>query len=218
MRLTTLALTLALALPFSHAALADEEDISKVNGTVQVEAGRHVGDASTVNGSVRLGARAVVARASSVNGSVELGEGAQAQSVRSVNGAVTLQSQARITGKLSTTNGSIRLQNGSQVGGDVSNVNGRIALEAARVGGGLSTVSGDILVGADSTVDGGILVDKPSGWFSSDARDPEVVIGPHAVVKGTLEFRRKVELHVSDSAQIGPVKGATVQKFSGAQP
>ena len=45
-----------------------------------------------------------------------------------------------------------------------------------------------------------------------------VVIGPHAVVQGTLEFRREVELKVSDSAQIGPVKGATVEKFSGATP
>jgi hypothetical protein len=44
------------------------------------------------------------------------------------------------------------------------------------------------------------------------------VIGPHAVVQGTLEFRREVELYVSDSAQIGAVKGATAQKFSGANP
>jgi len=44
------------------------------------------------------------------------------------------------------------------------------------------------------------------------------VIGPHAVVQGTLEFRRDVVLQVSDSAQIGPVKGATPVKFSGQQP
>jgi hypothetical protein len=44
------------------------------------------------------------------------------------------------------------------------------------------------------------------------------VIGPHAVVQGTLEFRREVVLEVSDSAQIGTVKGATPVKFSGERP
>lgn len=45
-----------------------------------------------------------------------------------------------------------------------------------------------------------------------------IVIGPHAVVQGTLEFRQPVVLKVSDSAQIGMVKGATVEKFGGAAP
>ena len=84
--------------------------------------------------------------------------------------------------------------------------------------GGIETVAGDITVGAGSRVEGGILVDKSSSWFGGNDRKPTVVIGPHAVVKGTLEFRREVVLNVSDSAQIGPVKGATVQKFSGANP
>jgi hypothetical protein len=62
-------------------------------------------------------------------------------------------------------------------------------------------------------------VDKPSGWhWNNNNRRPHIVIGPHAVVQGTLEFRREVELYVSDSAQIGAVKGATAQKFSGANP
>ena len=38
------------------------------------------------------------------------------------------------------------------------------------------------------------------------------------LVKGTLEFRRAVELYVSDRATIGTVKGATVNRFSGAKP
>jgi hypothetical protein len=38
------------------------------------------------------------------------------------------------------------------------------------------------------------------------------------VVQGTLEFRRDVVLKVSDSAQIGPVKGATVERFHGDAP
>jgi hypothetical protein len=91
-------------------------------------------------------------------------------------------------------------------------------LDGAHVAGGLGTVAGDITVGANSRVEGGILVDKSRGWFSGNSRTPVVVIGPHAVVQGTLEFRREVVLKVSDSAQIGPVKGATPVKFSGATP
>ena len=104
------------------------------------------------------------------------------------------------------------------VGGRVENVNGRIALDAAHVGGGISTVSGDIEIGADSRVEGGLLVDKPSGWFNWKDRKPRVVIGPRAVVDGTLEFRREVELYVSDSARIGTVSGATAQPFAGDHP
>ena len=79
-------------------------------------------------------------------------------------------------------------------------------------------MSGDITVGANSRVEGGILVEKPSGWFNFNRSVPTIVIGPHAAVSGTLDFRREVTLKVSDSAQIGPVKGATAVKFSGATP
>jgi hypothetical protein len=37
-------------------------------------------------------------------------------------------------------------------------------------------------------------------------------------VKGTLKLNREVKLYVSDSATIGAVQGATVNKFSGSTP
>jgi len=217
MRRHLLAIALALTLP--AVALADN-DIDKVNGTVHVDAGQHAGNVSTVNGAVRISDNAVVQKASTVNGSVELGDRAQASSIETVNGGVTVGSSGRIAGAVDTTNGSIRLGKGTEVNGKVGNVNGSINLDAAHVGGGLQTTNGDVIVGANSHVEGGILVDKPGGWFNfnSNSRLPHVVIGPHAVVQGTLEFRRDVVLQVSDSAQIGPVKGATPVKFSGEQP
>lgn len=210
---------LALALTLPLAALADE-DIGKVNGSVRVEAGQHAGDVSTVNGSVHVGDGAVVHKASTVNGSIEFGEKAQATEVETVNGAISVGTGGQVQGTVGAVNGAIRLDKRTEVAGKVSNVNGAIVLDAAHVAGGLGTVSGDITVGADSRVEGGILVDKPSGGrfhFGSE-RKPHVVIGPHAVVQGTLEFRREVVLEVSDSARIGPVKGATPVKFSGATP
>lgn len=211
-------LSLALLLPL--AAVAADNDIDKVNGSVQVDAGQHAGDVSSVNGSVHVGDHAVVQKASTVNGSVDLGAQARAGELGTVNGAIRLAGGSQVNGKVEAVNGAISLAQGAQVDGHLSNVNGAITLDAAHVAGGLETVSGDITVGAGSHVEGGILVDKPNnGWFRwGSERKPVIVIGPHAVVQGTLEFRREVVLKVSDSAQIGTVKGAAVERFHGDAP
>ncbi|MEW9622917.1 hypothetical protein [Rhodanobacter geophilus] len=211
-------LSLALLLPL--AATASDNDIHKVNGDVRVEAGEHVGTAKSVNGDVDVGDHAVVQQATTVNGSVSLGTQAEAGELHTVNGSIEVATGGKVDGQVHAVNGDIGLAQGAQVGGHLSNVNGAIRLDAAHVAGGLETVAGDITVGANSRVEGGILVDQPNnGWFhwGSDHK-PVIVIGPHAVVQGTLEFRRPVVLKVSDSAQIGPVKGATAEKFGGAAP
>jgi len=212
---------LALALLLPLAATASDNDTDKVNGDVHVSAGQHAGKASSVNGDVDVGDRAVVDRASTVNGAVKLGQQAQAGSLGTVNGDIDMAAGARVEGKVEAVNGAIHLAQGAEVDGHLSNVNGTITLDDAHAAAGIETVAGDITIGAHSRVEGGILVDQPhNGWFhwGSTPRKPVIVIGPHAVVQGTLEFRRDVVLKVSDSAQIGPVKGATVQKFSGAAP
>lgn len=202
------------------AAAATDNDISKVNGSVQVDPGQHAGDVSSVNGSVHIGDGAVVEKASTVNGSVDLGARAHAGHLGTVNGAIRLAAGSQVDGTVEAVNGAISLAQGAQVEGHLSNVNGGITLDAAHVAGGLETVSGDINVGAGSHVEGGILVEKPNnGWFHwGNDRKPVIVIGPHAVVQGTLDFRRDVVLQVSDSAQIGAVKGASVERFRGDSP
>ena len=219
-RLSTVLITAALALGLPLLAAAQDSDIDKVNGSVQVEAGQHAGAVSTVNGVVHIADGAVVHKTSTVNGAIELGDKAQASEVGTVNGEVTLGSGSRVSGEVSAVNGSLHLAPGADVGGKLDNVNGAIVLDGAHVAGGISTVGGDITVGANSHVEGGILVDKPGGWFNwnSNNRLPHIVIGPHAVVQGPLEFRRDVVLQVSDTAQIGPVKGATPVKFTGDTP
>ncbi|MFC5742455.1 hypothetical protein [Dyella tabacisoli] len=215
--LLVLALIPVLALSLTAAAHSDN-DIDKVNGAVRVEAGQQAGDVSTVNGGVHIADGAGVQKASTVNGSVELGDKVQAREIGTVNGAITIGSSSHVSGTVEAVNGSIRLGKNADVTGKTSNVNGIISLDGAHIGGGIETVSGDIMVGANSRVEGGILVDKPGGWFNSNSRKPHVVIGPHAVVQGPLEFRRDVVLDVSSTAQIGPVKGATPVPFSGDQP
>lgn len=207
----------ALGLALPGLGRAQSSDIDKVNGSVLVEAGQSVGAVSTVNGSVHVNADAHVRAASTVNGSIQLGERATADSLNTVNGAITLGANSHVTGAASSVNGRLQLAPGAQIDGTLSNINGTITLDRAHVG-RIETVSGDITVGADSHVDNGILVNKLTGWFHWNTTAPQIIIGPRAVVQGTLEFRRKVVLKVSDSAQIGPVKGATVVKFSGATP
>ncbi|TCV96264.1 hypothetical protein EC912_102614 [Luteibacter rhizovicinus] len=212
-------LSLVIALSFAGAAVAS--DTEKVNGAVRIPAGQHVEDVSTVNGAVEIGAGATAQKASTVNGSITIGDNASARELETVNGAITLGTKAQIASTVEAVNGGIRLAQGADVKGKTSNVNGSIVLDAAHVGGGIETVAGDIDVGANSRVEGGILVKKPGGWFnfnSSHNRPPRIVIGPNAIVQGTLQFDREVELYVSDKATVGAIKGATPAKFSGATP
>ena len=211
-----LLVTLAFGVP--GLAAAQSADISKVNGSIQVTAGQSAGNVSTINGSVHVNAGAHVRDVTTVNGSVELAGQATADALTTVNGSITLGVDSRVKGDATSVNGRIQLASGADIGGKLSNVNGSITLDRAHVGGGIQTVSGDITVGATSHVEDGIIVNKVTGWFHWNVTPPVIIIGPHAVVQGTLDFRREVVLKVSDSAQIGPVKGATVVKFSGAAP
>jgi predicted acyltransferase (DUF342 family) len=209
------ALALAIFLPLAAAA----QDIDKINGEITVDAGQHAGDVHSVNGGIQIGANAIVQSASTVNGSIHLGENALAASLHTVNGSLTLRTGSRVTGEVRSTNGDISLDPHADVAGNLSNANGTIEIDHAHIGGGIATSNGDVTVGEGSRVDGGLIVNEVHsfGW-SGPNRDPYIIIGPHAVVSGTLDFRRDVVLEVSDSAQIGPVRGATPKHFSGAMP
>jgi DUF4097 and DUF4098 domain-containing protein YvlB len=211
-----------LALSLCGVAAAKDGDIDKVNGSINVGEHETAGALSTVNGGIRLSAGATASSAETVNGGIHLGRDARLNSAETVNGGVTLDEGAHVAQTVETVNGGISLAAGAEVGGQVENVNGGIRLNAAHVGGAIKTVGGDIDIGANSRVDGGLLIEKSNtGWFnwgSGSEKKPRVVIGPKAVVSGTLVFRREVDLLVSDSATIGPVDGATPVKFSGDTP
>jgi UDP-3-O-[3-hydroxymyristoyl] glucosamine N-acyltransferase len=201
---------------------AADDDHSKVMGSVHIEPGQHTDDATTVNGSVEIGANAVVRDATTVNGNITLREHSAAAEVVTVNGAAELEKGARVSGNVTLVNGRISLGEGADVSGRVTNVNGAIQLKAAHVGAGIETVTGDVDIGPNSRVEGGILMKEDKSWFSwfsfGSPKIPRVVIGPGAVVKGNLRFEREVKLYVSDRASTGPVEGATVNKFSGDHP
>jgi hypothetical protein len=230
-------LWIALLACLPLAVQADAGNISKVNGSVRVEAGETAGDVSTVNGSVtveegataqdvetvngsiNVGRNATVEDVETVNGGIALEDGAKAGSVDTVNGTMRLGKDVQVRGAVSAVNGKATLDKGADVGGSLSNVNGTMTITAAHVGGGLKTVNGDINVGADSRIEGGILVEKPNlNLFNRSRRVPRIVIGPGAVVEGRLKFEHDVQLLVSDRAKIGTVDGAKAVTFSGDEP
>ena len=209
-------LPIMLALTVAACDDGDGNAHDKINGSVDVAAGQAAEDATTVNGAIRLAEGATAKQASTVNGSITLGDHATADSAQTVNGSITLGENARISGSVTAVNGSITLHKGAEVAGKLENVNGRFTLEAAHVGGGIKTIGGSIDIGADSHVEGGISVEKTSGFSISFSNNvPVIIIGPGATVQGPLKFEREVKLYVSDRATIGEVTGATPVKFSG---
>jgi predicted acyltransferase (DUF342 family) len=199
----------------------DAGDYEKVMGSVHVGSGEHVNKATTVNGSVDIGSNAVVQHAETVNGSITIHANATVDSVQTVNGSITLDDGVHVSGKVGLVNGKITVGRGSVVGGKLTTVNGAILISGAHVVGRVETTNSNLTVGANSRLDGGILYQESNdGWFSFFGKPnvPKIIIEPGAEVKGTLEFRRAVELYVSDRATIGTVKGATVNELSGASP
>lgn len=213
---TALALTAALA---GCSESSDGDESTKINGSIHVAAGKQPVAVTTVNGSIRLDENAAVTSVTTVNGSINLGDHATAASLTSVNGAISVGKGARVAGSASSVNGELTLKEAAEITGSLSNVNGKITLAAAHVGGGIKTVNGNMGITGASHVEGGILVQKPSGELLQMLHDvPRIVIGPGAVVQGELRFERTVKLYVSDKATIGPVTGATPLPFSGETP
>ena len=94
------ALSLAL-LAVSMPALAADDDHSKVNGTIRIEAGEHTGDLDTVNGGI------FVDRGGDVRGGIE-----------SVNGSIGLV-DTDVAGDIETVNADLTVGAGSHVRGAI---------------------------------------------------------------------------------------------------
>lgn len=208
------ALFIALALGAGPAFAS--EDISKVNGSIEAEAGRTYGDLETVNGSIRIAANATIDEAGTVNGGISVGDKASTGSLQTVNGGIRLTRDVTVNGSIETVNGEIFVDRGGKVKDNVETVNGAIGLVATQLGGGIETVNGNITVGVDSVVKGGIRVEKNQSWLQlKNKRVPRIIIGPNAVVEGPLVFEREVSLYVHRTARTGPITGATAKSYDG---
>ncbi len=217
LRQTAFALSIALALLSPAPTFAADGAISKVNGTIKIDAGSQgAGKLDTVNGSIMIGARAVTGDAKTVNGSIRIEDDARVGDVSTVNGGIRAGVNVLVNQDVETVNGQVFIDRGSVVRGDVSTVNGAVGVVGTEIHGNIAMVAGNLTVGADSHVHGRIRYQKLTPpWIGFRKHDPRVVIGPNARVDGALVFERKVTLYVHDSAKIGTVTGATAVNYSG---
>lgn len=207
-------LPLLLALTVACGPALAQEGISKVNGSISAEPGQAYGALETVNGSIKVADGVETGGIQTVNGSIRLGQRVHSGGISTVNGGVRLGTDVVAQGDVRTVNGSIFSDRRSHIQRDVETVNGGIGLVETRVDGDVTTVNGDVTVGVGSVLAGNLLVKKPSFSFSlTPARKPRVIVGPNAVVEGTLTFERDVVLYVHRSARTGPISGAEAIAF-----
>jgi DUF4097 and DUF4098 domain-containing protein YvlB len=226
-------LVLALAAPVDAANVNKSVKIgdgetsggeSSVNGSISVGSDAVVtGNLNTVNGRIRVDSGAKVEDVSTVNGSLRISSGASTEDLSTANGAIDVAENVTVNGEIEAVNGEIDVDRGSTVARDVSNVNGEIEIHAGVVGGGISTVSGDIHLSGGAEVKGGITVEKPGwGWNQKRSRVPEIVIGPGSRVHGVIHLEREVKLYISETAEVGGVTGEMSMddavRFSGERP
>ena len=78
---TAISLTAIIGLLLVAGCAEGGNGLDKVNGSVDVQAGAHVGNASTVNGGIDIGHDATIESAETVNGGIDLGPHAHANSL-----------------------------------------------------------------------------------------------------------------------------------------
>lgn len=190
--------------------ISPEKDYDSVNGSITVGDKAHVDDLDTVNGSIKVGQDAIVGKVETVNGSIKFQDGVTAEHAETVNGSVSLGENCMINGHAETVNGSVTAGVGCVIDGDMETVNGKISAIGTEVEGSIKTVNGNITLDKGTVVNGDVVIDKSSGWFNSNKKVPEVYIGENVVVKGSLIFKKKVKLHIADSAKTGDIVGAEI--------
>lgn len=214
---SALFLTLALA---ATPALA-QQNLNTISDDLVARAGQAYGNLDTVSGDIAIQAGSSVRNVNTVSGDIDLAEGATTARLETVSGDIEGGRKITASAGVGTVSGDIFFDHGSRIGGDLESVSGDIGLVGTRASGGIETVSGDITVGAGSHVKGGIRIEKPNGSWGlriGNRKPPRIVIGPNAVVEGSLVFEREVTLHVHQSARIGKVSGASVRPYTTATP
>ncbi|MGI9202411.1 MAG: hypothetical protein ACR2Q3_00285 [Woeseiaceae bacterium] len=203
---------------------AQSDGASTVNGSITIGKDATItGAVETVNGTIRIDEGTRLEDAETVNGSIRIASGVTAEDITSVNGAIRLDENVTVDGEVSVVNGKITLDKGTSVADDVSNVNGEISVVGAEIGGDLATVNGNVTLTDNSTLRGNLIVEEPKGWsWGKKRRKPVIIIGPNSTIAGDIRLEREVELFISESAEVGGVKGELSMddavRFSGARP
>ncbi|MCC5861373.1 MAG: hypothetical protein JJT93_05615 [Gammaproteobacteria bacterium] len=194
-----------------------EGALATVNGSVELGEGAEVtGSVRTVNGGIRLGEQARAGRAETVNGSIRVSAGARFGGGATVNGAIELGDNAIADGDLATINGRITSQPGCRVSGDVATTNGTVRLYGTTVEGTVATTNGNLQILEASRVVGGLhLRPREASERTGELR---VIIGADSIIEGPIRIDSPARLFVHDSATVGEVSGAEIERYAGDRP
>jgi hypothetical protein len=197
--------------------------LASVNKSIHIADNQTVrGGLSSVNGSIHIGLNCTVSGSShTVNGRVEVGDGSRVEDVRTVNGSIRIGRRVIVDGFVKTTNGSLACDRGSEIMRELRTTNGSIKLTGTKVGGGLTTVNGDVEVLDQSRVKGDIVIRGKRGFSFFDIfrwrhrRHPTTIrIEGGSVVEGGIiveDRHRNVEVIVSKDSKIqGKVVNAKI--------
>ncbi len=191
--------------------------LATVNGSVELgERAEVTGSVRTVNGGIRLGEQARAGRVETVNGSIRISAGADVGGAATVNGAIELGENVSATGDLATTNGRITSQPGCRISGDVATTNGTVRLYGTTIDGTVATTNGNLQILDASRVAGGLhLRPREAGERAGELR---VIIGPDSIIEGPILIESPARLFVHESATVGEVSGAEIERYAGERP
>lgn len=186
------------------------DDLSRINGSIEVGARESVGRVSSINGSLRLSAGVQAGELHTVNGGIMVAEDCRIDSAESVNGGIELAGGVQVAGDVRTINGRVRLGPASRIAGGVSTVNGGISLQGAGVEGPLRAKSGDIELLDGSVVEGDIVFEGGRGWWQGLLgqvweQSPVLRIDASSAVRGRIHLYREVELRIHEDAEVGEI-------------
>ncbi len=207
---TVLAMVLGSYLFAANADAQSGRDISRINGTINVESEERVGDVSTVNGSASLARGSSASEVTTVNGGIDISDQVSINHAETVNGGIRVGEGVTVSGSLESVNGGIRTNSGTVVENQIETVNGRIRLSSTQVGNNIETSNGDIDIRDGSVVEGDIVVHGRKRWWDrlfnwGGNRRPEITIDSSSTIRGDIHIYRKVDLNIADGALNGEV-------------
>jgi hypothetical protein len=163
----------------------------QINKSIEIADGeKHKDDITTVNGSITIGNNCeILGSCQSINGGIEIGKGSIVRNINTVNGSILIEKDVRVNGDLHSINGSITIKSGTVVTQNVDVINQFIRIDGSNIGGNITIDNGDVFLGAQTEVEGSILVstERMIEIEGSKRRSVLIEISDGSVVKGNIE-------------------------------
>ncbi|NQV15433.1 DUF4097 family beta strand repeat protein [bacterium] len=196
-----------------HITKGDEsrKNVTSVSGDVVIGGGAKLkASVSTVSGDVEIGAKSEVKQVNVVSGDISVGKGAETGNLESVSGDIRLYARSDVRGSIETVSGDVICNSGCKISNNLTTVSGDIELDDSILRGDLKTVSGDIALFNGSIIEGDIIIDRKSKFFTQDLGKLKVIVDMNSVVKGSIRVKEADTNVIVYLTNGGKVKGEII--------